>query len=583
MKWFLNLSTRTKLFLGFGVMVFFLFVVVVTAYKGISTLRQSQVELFQNDFAVATALIEIKSGVNRAQSLVLEMMLAKDATKQRALEADIREQLISVDERIKNASESLKGQPQELENFEEIVPLIIDYRKTMAEEIALIYNGKIEKSQELGAAIQDERYNKIRSVLRELGKQAISRAKTRIVQAEKNAEATSYTFVIAGTLILLLSTGIVLFLSSIIAKPLKEITNAAETIASGDLSVIVHPDERQDEVGILSKAFASMTRYLGEISSVSKQIAGGDLTVTVKPVSDKDLLGFAFADMVKNLRNVNREISDGVNVLASSASEILASATQAATGMAETTTSVSETTATVEEVKQTAQLTVEKSRSVSENAQKSALVAQQGSDTVARTVEETNNIRKLMESVAESIVKLSEQTQAIGDIMVAVSDLTQQSNLLAVNAAVEASKAGEHGKGFTVVAQEIKSLADQSKQATEQVRIILRDIQKATGASVLAAEQVSKAVDTGVKQATESGESIRRLAASMTEAAQAATQIAASSQQQFAGMDQIAMAMENIKQAAQQNMFGSKQAEKAAQDMNKLGHKLKEIVAKYKV
>ena len=149
---------------------------------------------------------------------------------------------------------------------------------------------------------------------------------------------------------------------------------------------------------------------------------------------------------------------------------------------------------------------------------------------------------------------MSEQTQDIGEIITTVNDLTQQSNLLAVNAAIEASKAGEHGKGFAVVAQEIKSLADQSKQATAQVRAILSDIQKATSASVMAAEQVSKAVETGVAQAAESGDSIRRLAEAIAESAQAATQIAASSQQQFAGMNQVALAMENIKQASQQNV-----------------------------
>ena len=130
-----------------------------------------------------------------------------------------------------------------------------------------------------------------------------------------------------------------------------------------------------------------------------------------------------------------------------------------------------------------------------------------------------------MESVGESIVRLSEQTLAIGEIITAVSDLAQQSNLLAVNAAIEASKAGEHGKGFAVVAQEIKSLADQSKQATEQVRAILSDTQKATSASVMAAEQVSKAVEVGVRQAAESGESIRKLAGSIAESAQAALKL----------------------------------------------------------
>jgi PAS domain S-box-containing protein len=283
----------------------------------------------------------------------------------------------------------------------------------------------------------------------------------------------------------------------------------------------------------------------------------------------------------EGLRAVNREVQEAANVLVSSVSEILTLTTQLASVSTETAASVNETTSTVEEVKQTVQLSSERSRSVSESAQQAATVAQQGSDAVARTVEGINHIRTLMESVGESIIRLSEQTQAIGEIITAVSDLAQQSNLLAVNAAIEAAKAGEHGKGFGVVAQEIKSLADQSKQATEQVRDILGDIQKATSASVMASEQVSKAVDGGVMQATESGESIRKLADSIAESAQAASQIAASSQQQFVGMDQIAMAMENIKEASEQNVSATKQAEQAAKNLHVLGQKLQETVGKY--
>ena len=285
----------------------------------------------------------------------------------------------------------------------------------------------------------------------------------------------------------------------------------------------------------------------------------------------------------ENLRTLNQQVQEAANILASSVSEILTLTMELAAVSARTAESVNETTSTVEEVKQTTQLSSQKSLSVSERAQTAVSIAQQGNSAVIRTVEGINHIRELMESVAESIVKLSEQTQAIGEIITAVSDLAQQSNLLAVNAAIEASKAGEHGKGFAVVAREIKSLADQSKQATLQVRAILGEIQKATSASVMAAEQVSKAVDGGVKQAADSGESIRKLAESIAESAQAATQIAASSQQQFIGMDQIALAMENIKQATQQNVSGTKQAEQAAHNLNELGQKLKEMVGKYKL
>ncbi len=583
MKWFVSLSTRIKLILSFGMMVIFLLVVIIIAYNGLTTIRQSQSDLFQKDFLSSIELVEMRSDQNRVRALILEMMMSKDRAKQQALERNIREKSKEVDTGLKLVSESLAGLPQETKQFEEMVLVLADYRKTRDQQIFLIYSDKSSEAENLGTTVQEDRYDRIRALAGELEESAVTRSKVRVAQTEKETAALTRAFVIVSFVVLILSIGAVLFLNRIIAKPLKELTTAAGRIASGDSGVEIDLNGREDEVGGLTKAFAAMVGYLQNMAAISTQVAGGDLTVTVKPVSDQDILGNAFAHMLENLRGINQEVRDGVNVLASSASEILASTTQVASGLAETATSVSETTATVEEVKQTAQLSAEKSRNVSENAQKAALVADQGNSAVMETLEGINHIKDLMETVAESVVMLSEQTLAIGEIITVVNDLAQQSNLLAVNAAIEASKAGEQGKGFVVVAQEIKSLADQSKQATEQVRTILSDIQKATGKSVLAAEQVSKAVEGGAKQAAESGESIRLLAESIGESAQAAAQIAASSQQQLAGMEQVAMAMENIKQAAQQNASGTKQAEQAAHILNELGQKLKEMVGRFKV
>jgi methyl-accepting chemotaxis protein len=180
-------------------------------------------------------------------------------------------------------------------------------------------------------------------------------------------------------------------------------------------------------------------------------------------------------------------------------------------------------------------------------------------------------------------MKLGEQSQAIGEITATVDDIAEQSNLLAVNAAVEAAKAGEHGRGFAVVAQEIKSLAEQSKQATKQVRSILNDIQKATGAAVMATEKGSKVVDQGLNESARASELIQALSASFTDAAQSAGQIAASTQEQLTGMDQVAMAMENIKEASQQNVTSMRQLEVAAQTLKEIGHKFTESVGRYKV
>jgi methyl-accepting chemotaxis protein len=192
-------------------------------------------------------------------------------------------------------------------------------------------------------------------------------------------------------------------------------------------------------------------------------------------------------------------------------------------------------------------------------------------------------IRQQMEAIGASMMRLSEQGQTIGQIIATVEDLAAQSNLLAVNAAIEAAKAGEYGKGFGVVAQEVKSLAEQSRQATDRVRTILGDIQKATTAAVLATEQGSKAVEAGDRQTESAGGSIQNLANTVAEAAQAATQIAASSQQQLVGMDQVAVAMENIRQASAQNVASAKQLEMAARGLNDVGQRLKQTVERYVV
>ena len=183
----------------------------------------------------------------------------------------------------------------------------------------------------------------------------------------------------------------------------------------------------------------------------------------------------------------------------------------------------------------------------------------------------------------KSLIALIWSSQSIGGIIASVTDIADQSNLLAVNAAIEAAKAGEHGRGFAVVAQEIKNMAEQSKQATLQVRNILNDIQKATGAAVMATEQGSKAVETGVKQSRQAGEAIRLLAESNTDAVQVATQIVASSQQQVVGMDQISTAMQNINQAGAETAASMTQSERSAQNLHDLGQKLKEIVERIQV
>jgi methyl-accepting chemotaxis protein len=407
--------------------------------------------------------------------------------------------------------------------------------------------------------------------------------KLRAADADASARSARWTIIggTLGALAILALTGFIITRN--IAIPLREITGIAGQIAVGDLSVALSVTDRSDEIGILARTFSRMVDSLKGMAAIADKIASGDLRVKVQPLSEKDIMGNAFATMAANLRQQIQDLTESATTLGATAGELAASTTQLASSSTETAAAVSETTTTVEEVRQTAQVASEKAKAVSDSAQKAAQISKNGSKSIAEVVAGMTQIRQQMETIAAGMVRLSEQSQAIGQIVAAVDDLAAQSNLLAVNAAIEAARAGEHGKGFGVVAQEVKSLAEQSRQATNQVRTLLGEIQKATTASVMATEQGSKAVANGERQTAAAGEAIAALTGSVNEAAQAAMQIAASSQQQLAGVDQVSSAMENIKQASGQNVAGAKQLETAARGLTELGARLKEMVGKYQV
>ena len=193
------------------------------------------------------------------------------------------------------------------------------------------------------------------------------------------------------------------------------------------------------------------------------------------------------------------------------------------------------------------------------------------------------NIKEEMDLLADGIMKLSERTQNIGDIINSVHDIADQSNLLSVNASIEAAKAGEMGKGFAVVAREIRSLADRSKESTTRIRKILNDIQKAAGLAVMATERGGKVVNTGTILADSAGDIIRELSDKVMESADSAMQISASNREQLTGIEQLLQAMTDIKDVGFRNMEGAKQIETATGDLQITGKKLNEIITLFKI
>ncbi|ABC30576.1 Methyl-accepting chemotaxis protein [Hahella chejuensis KCTC 2396] len=575
-----NLKTANKLILAFSFIAVIVVAALIIAFQGLRQVQQSQQKIFDEQFAQHMLLKDLLININENRALMLKMAMLRGVGE--ALLDEVKRNSLQGEKLLGelNASAARASETQEL-----LQKLDDEWRaysgareKTI---IPLIAAGDYDSAAVMLTREQAERIGQIRALgdrIIHLGERNIQQA---LAQSAETVDEQRRTLIIVITAILALMATIVWATSKSIAGPLADLTQWAEQIAEGDLMYGKEFEKREDEVGMLSQAFSRMGENLRELAKTSEAIAKGDLTVTVAPRSERDILGNAFSAMIANLQSLTADLKEGVAVLSTASQEIMASTGQVAASAQETATAISEITTTVEEVKQTATVSNQKAKHVTEAAQRTLQVSQDGRKAVEATQDSMSQIRQQMHAVAESIVRLSEQSQAIAEIVATVNDLAEQSNLLGVNASIEAVKSGEQGRGFSVVAQEVKTLADQSKQATGQVRNILNDIQRAMNKAVMVAEQGSKVVDGGYQQAKLSGDSIRMLADSIEESSGAALQIAASSQQQLVGMDQVASAMESIKKASQDNVEGTKQAEQAARNLHQLGVRMQNRIAQF--
>ena len=470
-------------------------------------------------------------------------------------------------------------------------------------EIDAVQRGDVEAAATLIASGQDKGVlDKLRAVGRDFIETEEERLENRTASTD-SASRTARIVLFAGIgLVALLEVVIGLVLAKRLSDDAQAVTQAARELGEGNTTVRAEV-RSPDEIGELAAAFNGMADRLVETARAEQQtrealqvavrdysafaakVAGGDLTAKVMANSSQELQALSenLNSMAAGLADISGQVREGVQRMRSATSEILAAVSQHTASATQQSAAINEISTTVDEIRAAAEQTAHKAKEVAEQARDSVDVSDEGQKAVEAIAQAMEEIRKRVEGIARDILTLSEQTQQIGEITATVNDLADQSNILALNASIEAAKAGEHGKGFAVVATEVRNLADQSKDATAQVRRILGDIQKATTAAVLATEEGTKVVEEGLHLSGRAGAGIRSLTETIRGASNSVQQIAASAHQQSIGMDQIASAMKDMYESTAQFVAGARQSQQAAEDLNSLSAELAALTERYRV
>jgi methyl-accepting chemotaxis protein len=521
-----HLKIQQKMSIAIAITLLALLAIGVVGYNTMTTMNRKSVALYQDTLLPVIWLEGIRSN-NQAESAdLVEMMFANDPKRTQALSQDIDSRMQQTNEFLSNFEEKTGHDAFETKTLEEYKNILQQYR-TARQTV-------IDYSQ---AGSSQDAYAEFVSKVVPLRSQVDTLMNNLIAHKEKSASADNdqnqqsfnhtkrLTFLIF-LVSLVICTGFGYLVSRSIQRPTKQMQNLMRRAEQGDLTV--RGDYAStDEIGQLTQSFNAMMEGLQWL---------------IGQIRDKALV----------LASTSEQLTASADQTGRATEQIATSMQEVATSAETQSQSVEDTVQTVEKMSHDVQIIAKRSEEVAATADQAFRISKEGNQAIQQTIHQMMSIHTTVGHAADTIRDLGEQARNIGRIVEVITGIASQTNLLALNAAIEAARAGEHGRGFAVVADEVRKLAEESTRSAKQIESYILNIQHKIETVVQSMEQGTQEVATGIDVVNQAGHSFEQIRHSVQEVTEQIQEVTVLVQQVASGTEQVVKAVDKISEAVGQ-------------------------------